>query len=128
MPQETMDTRIKNWVGSAVVIALIAGAISVLWYAYTYSRATEPSSFRNFSVSGEGKAVAIPDVATFTFEVITEGGKNLADSQTTNTQRTNGALSFIKSKGVADKDIRTQSYNVEPRYQSFNCVPVYYQC
>ena len=123
MPPEAMNSQVKNLVGYALVFALVVAGISSLWYVQTYSRAAEPTSFRSFSVSGEGKAVGIPDVAEFTFEVITEGGKNLAESQKANTQKTNAAIAFVKSKGVENKDIKTQSYNVEPRYQYFNCAP-----
>lgn len=125
-----MDSQIKNRVGYAVVFALVVTSVASLWYVHTYSRSTEPSSFRSFSVSADGKAVVIPDVVEFTFEVITEGGKNLAESQKTNTQKMNAAIAFVKSKGVENKDIKTQSYNVEPRYQYFNCAPatkVYYE-
>ncbi|MEK7173829.1 MAG: SIMPL domain-containing protein, partial [Patescibacteria group bacterium] len=48
-----------------------------------------------------------------------------ADLQQANTQKTNGAIAFVKEKGVEAKDIKTQSYNVEPRYQYFNCGPIY---
>lgn len=118
-----MDTQVKNWVGYALVFALVVAGIASLGYVHVYSRSSEPASFRSFSVSADGKAAVIPDVAEFTFEVITEGGKNLAESQTANTQKTNGAIAFVKSKGVEAKDIKTQSYNVEPRYQYSNCSP-----
>jgi len=116
-----MDTRIKNWVGIALVATLFIGAISSLWYVRAFSQSIEPSSFRSFSVSAEGKAVAIPDVAEFSFTVLTQGGTDLAALQQTNTQKTNDAIAFVKSKEVADKDIKTQNYTVEPRYQYFNC-------
>ena len=55
-------------------------AISSLLFANIYSKSIEPSSYRSFSVSGEGKITAIPDVAQFTFSLITEGGKTLPPS------------------------------------------------
>ena len=118
-----MDTQIKNWVGYALVFTLVVTGIASLGYVHVYSRATEPASFRSFSVSAEGKVIIVPDVAKFTFEIISEGGKNLADSQTENTKKTNDAIAFVKSKGVSTKDIKTQSYNVEPRYEYSNCSP-----
>ena len=130
MPPESMNSQVKTWVGYALVFALVVTGIASLWYVRAYSRATEPASFRSFSVSADGKAVVIPDVAEFTFEVITEGGKNLTDSQTENTKKTNDVIAFVKSKGVEAKDIKTQNYSVEPRYQYFNCsvsAPVYYR-
>lgn len=107
-----------------VKMALLAVVVfSVASYAYTYSRSIEPSAFRSFSVEGEGKVVAIPDVAEFSFTVLTQGGVNLAALQQENTDKANNAIAFVKSKGVAEKDISTQAYNVTPRYQHFDCRP-----
>jgi len=116
-----MDEKIKNYLGIVVAVVLIAFGYAILSYANTYSKVAEPSSFRNFSVTGEGKVVAVPDVARFTFSVITEGGADLNALQKENTTKTNRAIDFIKQQGVEDKDIKTQSYNVNPRYQNFRC-------
>lgn len=123
------QTDIKKYIGAAAIIALLAFSFSAVRYVLTYDRASEPGSYRSFSVSGTGDAVAIPDVAAFTFEVVSQGGTDLASLQQENTKKVNGAVAFVKSKGVADKDIQTQGYNVEPRYQYFNCAsprPLYY--
>ena len=37
----------------------------------------------------------------------------------------NGAIAYAKSQGVEAKDIETQNYNLEPRYQHYNCNPAY---
>ena len=65
--------------------------------------------------------MAIPDVAQFTFSVITEGGKDIASLQQENTQKANRAIALLKNNGVEDKDIKTASYNLQPRYQYFSC-------
>ena len=116
-----MDVRIKNYVGVALVASLAAFAIAGLWYVNAYSKSIDPSSLRSFSVVGEGKAVAIPDVARFTFEVITEGGTDLSALQTQNIDKANAAIEFIKSKGVKKEDIRTEAYNIVPRQEYFTC-------
>lgn len=118
-----MDSKIKNYLAWAGVILMVSLAFSALWFMRLYSKSIEPSSFRSFSVTGEGKAVAIPDVAEFTFSVLTEGGKNLGELQKENTQKANRAIGVLKGSGVADKDIKTAQYSVEPRYQYFNCSP-----
>jgi uncharacterized protein YggE len=41
-----------------------------------------------------------------------------------NTQKINRATEFVKSEGVEAKDIKTENYSMEPRYQYFNCNPV----
>jgi hypothetical protein len=116
-----MDSRIKDVVGIAVGLGIV-GLVLVSWmYVNAFSRSIEPSSFRSFAVTGEGEAVAIPDIAQFTFSVITEGGTNLESLQTQNSQKVNAAIEYVKSQGVEDKDIQTQGYQVSPRYQYFDC-------
>lgn len=116
-----MDKKIKNHLGIGALVSMVILAISSLIFANIYSKSIEPSSYRSFSVSGEGKITAIPDVAQFTFSVITEGGKDIAALQQENTQKANRAVALLKNNGVEDKDIKTASYNLQPRYQYFSC-------
>ncbi|TSA44533.1 DUF541 domain-containing protein [bacterium] len=111
----------KQYLYIAIIIALLVGAYSVWSYVSSYGESIQPSSFRSFSVSGEGKVVAVPDVAQFDFSVVTEGEKNLGALQTENTKKMNKAIDFVKSNGVQDKDVKTQNYTISPRYQSYNC-------
>ena len=116
-----MKENIKNYLGVAIIIAILVVAVSAWSYVRSYSKSIEPSSFRSFSVSGEGKVITVPDVAEFTFGVVTEGGTDIAGLQDENTGKTNQAIAFVKSNGVDAKDIKTQSYNLTPRYQRFSC-------
>lgn len=116
-----MDKKIKNYLGIGALISIVTLAISSLLFANIYFKSIEPSSYRSFSVSGEGKVVAIPDVAKFSFSVITEGGKDIGVLQQENAQKTNRAIALLKNNGVEDKDIKTASYNLQPRYQYFSC-------
>jgi uncharacterized protein len=116
-----MSEKTKNYLGVAVIISILIVAVSAWSFSRSYSRSIEPSSFRSFSVSGEGEVVAVPDVAEFSFSVITQGGTNIAELQSTNTEETNAAIDFVKSQGVEARDIKTREYNLEPRYQFFSC-------
>ena len=116
-----MDKKIKNYFGIGALVSMVILAISSLLFANIYSKSIEPSSYRSFSVSGEGKITAIPDVAQFTFSLITEGGKDIASLQQENTQKANRAIALLKNSGVEDKDIKTAGYNLQPRYQYFSC-------
>ena len=116
-----MDKKIKNHLGIGALVSMVILAISSLIFANIYSKSIEPSSYRSFSVSGEGKVIAIPDVAQFTFNVITEGGKDVGAIQQENTQKANRAIALLKDSGVEDKDIKTAGYNLQPRYQYFSC-------
>ncbi len=120
-----MKETTKNYLGVAIIISILIVAFSSWSFVRSYSRSIEPSSFRSFVVSGEGEVVAVPDVAEFTFSVITQGGTDIASLQKTNTDKTNTAIDFVKSEGVDAKDIKTQSYNLEPRYQYYDCSSVY---
>ncbi len=116
-----MNDKIKTYLWGSVSIAVLVVAFSSWSYVSSYAKSIQPSSFRSFSVSGEGKAVAIPDVAQFTFTVLTQGGKNIGALQKDNTDKMNEAVSFVKESGVEAKDIKTQQYSLEPRYQYYNC-------
>jgi len=104
-----------------MAIAILALGYAALSYVNSYGKVIQPSSFRSFSVTGDGKATAIPDTAEFNFQVVTEGGTDIASLQTKNTEAMNKAIAFVKAQGITDKDIKTQYYNVDPRYQTSNC-------
>ena len=114
---------IKNYLGVAVIISSLLLGLAAWRYASSYAEFGNPGGFRSFSVSAEGKEVAIPDVAQFSFSVITEGGKDVGALQSDNTKKMNAVINFVKSKGVDAKDIETQNYSVEPRYQNYVCNP-----
>src|SRR3989344_1568907 len=118
-----MSNRIKDAIGVAAILGVVVFAYAAWAYVDAFSKSIQPSSFRSFSVSGEGEVVAIPDVAQFTFQVITEGRTDIADLQTQNVDKVNDAIAFVKSQGVEDKDIKTQNFSLDPRYQYYNCSP-----
>lgn len=111
----------KKFIGVALFVMLLSFAYAAVSYVNTYSQSIEPSSFRSFGVDGEGKIVAIPDVAKFSFGLTTEGGKDIAALQKENTEKMNKAIEFIKTNGVEAKDIKTENYSLNPRYQYFDC-------
>ncbi len=107
-----------NW---AIIIAVLLIGGSAWSYTRTYSRSIEPTAFRSFSVSGEGKVVAKPDIATFTYGVVNEGGTDIAALNKENTERGNKIISFLKEQGVKNEDVKTEQYNISPRYQNSFC-------
>lgn len=72
------------------------------------------------SVSGEGKVAAKPDVAILSATVRTEKTA-LKDAQKENSETSQKVVTFLKSSGVAEKDIRTSYYNISPQYQYDDC-------
>lgn len=121
-----MEQSIKTYLSISLIVLSLVGAFSAAYYVFTYAGAQTYSS-PAFSVSGEGKVTAIPDVAQFTFSVTNEGGLDITETQTKNTDSANKAIEFLKANGVEAKDIKTIGYNVYPRYTSYACPQFYYQ-
>ncbi len=116
-----MSQTLKGIVAAAIGVAVLAIGFAAVVYSIYYARSIQPSSFRSFSVSADGKSVSIPDVAQFSFTVITEGGKDLTALQGQNTVSVNKAIAFVKAQGVSANDIKTSYYNVDPRYENYSC-------
>ena len=67
------------------------------------------------TISGYGEAVAIPDIATFTFSVVSER-PTVAAAQEDATTNANAITSYLEEAGVAERDIQTTGYSVYPQY------------
>lgn len=79
------------------------------------------------SVNGKGEEVVVPDVATFSFGV-TETAKTVADAQKVATEKINATLKVVREAGIADKDIKTTSYSINPHYEYTNGVCTQWSC
>jgi hypothetical protein len=113
-----MTDKIKNYLGVALIVGVLAFGFAALRYADSYSKMSDINFSRTFAVAGVGKVVAVPDIARFSFSVVSEGGKDLAALQQDNVKKTNAAIDFLKQQGVDKKDITTQAYNIQPRYET----------
>ena len=74
----------------------------------------QPAS-NTITVQGEGKASAAPDIATISF-TISEDADTSAKAQDAAAKKMNVASALLKNLKIADKDIKTSSYTVSPRY------------
>lgn len=83
-------------------------------------------AYNSISVNGEGEAVSIPDIATFSF-TISADAKIVSDAQAQVTKKMDTVLSKLKSLGIEDKDIKTTDYSVWPKYtyEPMICSPTY---
>ncbi len=67
-------------------------------------------------VSGEGKVLAVPDIAAFSFSVQSES-KVVADAQKAVADKTRKVAAFLRdSMKLDEKDIQTTNYTIYPRY------------
>lgn len=68
------------------------------------------------NITGTGKVTAVPDLATATVGVVTQG-LTPEEVKASSTQKMNSVLAYLKQMGVADKDIQTTGFYTTPRYQ-----------
>lgn len=72
---------------------------------------------RTLTVQGQGKASAIPDIAVLSVEVSQEGEE--LDPVLAQVRKDMGkVLDALKGQGIADKDIKTELFQVRPRYEN----------
>lgn len=93
----------------AVVIALVLGIIAV-------SKGDRAMDQNFITVSGEGKATAIPDIATIGYTVRAEA-KDVATAQAQLTEQSNAVITALRAAGIDEKDIKTESYTSNPKYE-----------
>ncbi len=81
------------------------------------------------TVNGSGDIVAKPDIAIFSFSV-TENSKTISDAQDKASVKINAAQKAMKDAGIAENDIQTTSYSINPHYEyqsvlctTYNCPP-----
>jgi uncharacterized protein YggE len=106
----------------SIALGMLALFLFVLtlstWRSYQYIGAGI-SATNTISVSGEGKIMAKPDVATFTYTV-SETAPDQKAATDKATKSSVAILAYLKSVGVEDKDIQTTDYSVSPQYSYSN--------
>jgi uncharacterized protein len=76
-------------------------------------QATATSADTGISVSGNGKVSAKPNIANSSIGIEVTG-TSLADATSQANSKMSAVIDKIKSMGVADKDIQTTNYSVQP--------------
>ncbi len=104
---------------SILALFLLAETINM---AANFGRSGVPAT-DTITVQGEGQATLAPDVARVSFSVENISA-TVAQAQAATTKQANAALDFVNGQGVAEKDIKTLSYNISPQYSYPNpCQP-----
>lgn len=103
-------TRVALWLLVALLAASLVYVVSSIRFV---GAGIAPGN--TITVSGYGESFSTPDIATFTYAVVSEK-KTAADAQADATAKTNAVLSYLKSAGIDEKDIQTSGYNTNPVY------------
>lgn len=68
------------------------------------------------NVTATGKATAVPDLATATLGVVSQGASP-DEVKASSTQKMNAVIAYLKQAGVDGQDIQTTGFYTSPRYQ-----------
>lgn len=111
---------VAAWVLVAFLAVEVLAGVSGLRYI---GAGIAPSN--TISVSGHGEIYAAPDIATFSYSVVSDKS-TAAAAQADATSKANAVTDYLKSAGVADADVQTSGYSVYPQYEYQNAVcPTY---
>jgi uncharacterized protein YggE len=72
------------------------------------------------TISGDSEVFAAPDIAMLSFTARGEGSTTKI-AQDKETVVINKAVKYLKDKGIADKDIKTSNYYLQPNYEYPKC-------
>ena len=102
----------KIWPGRAAL------AVLFLTLGAGMSNAEDLRIARTVSVSATGVVTAEPDLASISTGVVAEGDTARA-ALSANTALMSKLVEGLKATGIQPKDIKTISFNVQPRYQNY---------
>lgn len=115
MDKTFFSTNVNRNLGTIVLVAVII-ALGVYakftWQQAKYSN-LGPTTI---SISGEGEVKAIPDIGQFSFSVV-ESGADAAVAQSASATKVNEIIAYLKEAGVEEKDIKTEDYNLSPKFK-----------
>jgi hypothetical protein len=99
--------------------SLAAGAIVFAALAAIPATAEEAKIVRSISMSGHGEVMVKPDMANISVGVVSQAA-TAREAQTANNETMTKIMAALTAVGIADKDIQTQNYTVQPRYDYNN--------
>jgi hypothetical protein len=113
------EFRMRNKIYLLVSVALLSVlAVGCAGAAYAQSATptseTPPTGERTLNVSGSGIAYLSPDIAYVNIGVHTED-QNAAEAVAANNSQADKVINAIKKLGVAEKDIQTTNFSINPQ-------------
>jgi len=85
------------------------------------------SESNTITLSGHGEVQAVPDIANVYFTIHKEA-KTVKEAQDAVAVVETGALEFLRTKNVAEKDIQTSSSSFNPKYEYTNSPRILMPC
>ncbi len=94
-----------------LILSILAIAITVF-----VMKGNQRYDENTISVTGTAEVSGAPDIATFSFTV-KETAKDAKTAQKTINEKVSKILAGLKDLGVDEKDIKTESYTIYPKYE-----------
>lgn len=104
----------SNLAFSRPATGLFVALLLVLVTTSVTARAAETPE-RRINVSGEGSVSLAPDLALLSLTV-TRAGETAREALDANSNAMSKVLAAMREKGVADRDLQTSQFNIQPRY------------
>jgi uncharacterized protein len=99
---------------SPLLVAVLLGGLFYLGGQWIQSE-NEPNQ-ATISVSGDGRAFAVPDIAEISVGVQTGRQSTATRATEILKERMDSVIAAVKAQGVEDKDIRTENFWLNPVY------------
>jgi uncharacterized protein len=115
--EPTSDYRKYTWIAGTVALVCISLAALALGLSEMKSLKHPNGTVATITVSGEGEVTALPDIATVTFTV-RESAKTVPEAQRLAEVKIEAALKALKALNIDEKDTKTLSYTVNPKYEN----------
>ncbi len=123
---ETLFTNKKFIKVSTIFVALLCLlAIGGIFGGIHGERRDSKEAQNVISFTGHGEVTAVPDIATISFGIEASEATQKAASDEVNV-KAKKVLDFLKSSGVAERDIKTENYSSYPKYSNPEICPMYY--
>lgn len=112
-------------IGTVVALLAAAVALGAVIRPGSAQGTAESAPTGGITVSGTATSRAVPDQATFSFGVQTEGASAKA-ALDANSARMALVIAALKRAGIAEKDLQTQDVSVMPRQNETGQISGYY--
>lgn len=97
-------------------LALSMGALAASAHAQPAAATQASRDGTLVSVSAQGEAKRVPDVATLSAGVVTQAEESSAAMQA-NASRMNQVMAAVRAAGIAERDVRTSGISLFPQYR-----------
>ena len=89
--------------------------VVIFYFLASINEKTKASETDVISVTGTGEIYVTPDIGLVDISVQTQN-KDVSKASNDNNEKMNSIITYLKSSGVDEKDIKTTSYSIYPVY------------